>query len=224
MAYSPAGTGPTAGKEHAMPKPAAAARPVACYLRVSSRDQRHDSQRAEIAAWLGRNGIDLDQVRWYEDVESGRTMRRVAFDRLQADIHAGHVRTVVVYKVDRIARRLREGLDVLCGWVDRGVRFVSVTQQVDVAGAFGRMMLAMMLGLAEIEWEYRAERQTAGIAQAKARGVYRGRKPGTTKGEPDRARELQAKGLDAPEIAAALGVSARTVRRYLGNSAEPTVG
>jgi hypothetical protein len=50
---------------------------------------------------------------------------------------------------------------------------------------------------------------------AKRDGVYRGRQPGTTKGPPDRARELQAKGLRAPEIAQALGVSPRTVFCYL---------
>ena len=50
---------------------------------------------------------------------------------------------------------------------------------------------------------------------ARREGVYRGRRPGTTKGQPDRARELQAKGLTAPEIAQALGVSPRTVFRYL---------
>jgi hypothetical protein len=70
-------------------------------------------------------------------------------------------------------------------------------------------------GLAEIEWEYRKERQAAGIRVAKRDGVYRGRQPGTTKDQPDRARELQAKGLSAPKIAPALGVSPRTVFRYL---------
>ena len=62
---------------------------------------------------------------------------------------------MVVFKVDRIARRLREGLDLLCDWCERGVRVVAVTQQVDVSGTMGRMVAALMLGLAEIEWEYR---------------------------------------------------------------------
>jgi DNA invertase Pin-like site-specific DNA recombinase len=201
-----------------MPKPkqpAAEPRPVAVYIRVSSKDQKTDSQRQSILEWLARNGYDLGQVGWYVEVESGRKMKRPEFDRLRADIFAGTVQTVVVYKVDRIARRLREGLDVLCDWCDRGVRFVSITQQVDVSGTMGRMIAALMLGLAEIEWEYRKERQAAGIAVAKRDGVYRGRTQGTTKGQPNRARELQAKGLRAPEIAQALGVSLRTIFRYL---------
>jgi DNA invertase Pin-like site-specific DNA recombinase len=63
--------------------------------------------------------------------------------------------------------------------------------------------------------EYRKERQQAGIAVAKKNNIYKGRKPGTTKGKPQRAKELKAKGLAPGEIATALGVSERTVFRYL---------
>ena len=59
------------------------------------------------------------------------------------------------------------------------------------------------------------ERQKAGIEAAKARGVYTGRAVGSTKANPGRARELKKKGLSMDEIATALGVSARTVTRYL---------
>jgi DNA invertase Pin-like site-specific DNA recombinase len=202
-------------------KPTADPKPIAAYLRVSAADQKTDSQRAEVTAWLERNGHDLDQVGWYQDVESGRKMSRPMFDRLQADIHAGHVKTVVVWKVDRLARRLREGLDVLCAWCDKGVRFVSTTQPIDVSGTFGKTVAALMLGLAEIEWEYRLERQKVGIKQAKTRGVYKGRKPGTTIAKPQRARELRGLGNSPVEIAKSLGVSLRTVFRYLGAADKP---
>jgi DNA invertase Pin-like site-specific DNA recombinase len=192
--------------------------PIACYVRVSSADQKQDSQRDVIRNWLESNGIDPAKVDWYEDVESGRTMRRPGFERLQSGVFSGAVKTVIVYKVDRVARRLRDGLNVLCEWADKGVRFVSVTQQVDVSGTMGRMIAALMLGLAEIEWEYRAERQAAGIAVAKREGTYKGRKAGTTKGKPARAAELRANGLKPAEIATALGVTPRTVFRYLGAS------
>ena len=77
------------------------------------------------------------------------------------------------------------------------------------------MIAAVMLGLAEIELEYRRERQLAGIEVARAKGKFAGRKPGTTKGKPQRARKLKQQGLTAPEIAQALGTSVRTVWRYL---------
>ena len=79
------------------------------------------------------------------------------------------------------------------------------------------MIAAVMLGLAEIELEFRAERQAAGIEVAKKKGVYRGRQKGTTKAKPQRAAELRAKGLKLDEIAQALGTSRRTVQRYLGD-------
>jgi DNA invertase Pin-like site-specific DNA recombinase len=145
-------------------------------------------------------------------------------DRRQREILAGTVKTVVVFKVDRVARRLREGLNILCDWCDRGVRFVSVTQQIDVSGTVGRVVAALMLGLAELEWEYRRERQAAGIAAARKADKgkprperrYQGRQAGTLKGKPARVAELRAKGLTAAEIATATGLSVRTVWRYLG--------
>lgn len=153
----------------ATPKP----KPIAAY--VSSKTQKDDSQRAVIAQWMVNHGVDPDAAKWYTDIESGRKMTRPEFDRLQRDIFAGTIKTVVVY-----------------------------------------MVAAVMLELAEIDWEYRKERQAAGIAVAKKKGdVYQGRKAGTTKGEPARAAELRAKGLTAGEIATYLGVSVRTVWRYL---------
>jgi DNA invertase Pin-like site-specific DNA recombinase len=90
-----------------------------------------------------------------------------------------------------------------------------VTQQIDLSGPVGRMVASVLFGLAEIEWEYRRERQAAGIAVAKAQGVYHGRQQGTTKALPQRAATLRQRGLTVLEIATALGVSERTVFRYL---------
>lgn len=192
---------------------------IACYVRVSSRHQKDDSQRAEIQKWMDSNGIDPQQVEWYADKESGRTTKRPAFDRLQADIFSGKIRTVVLWKLDRLSRRLEDGVNIIADWAERGLKIVVVTQQIEFNGTIGRILAAVLVGLAEIEWEYRKERQAAGIEVAKKNGVYKGRKPGTTKKKPERAIELRDKGLTAPEIATALGVSERTVFRYLGKEA-----
>ena len=189
---------------------------IACYVRVSTIGQNEAGQRAEIERWLVGNGIDPATVVWYIDNgKSGDSLKRPAFERLQAAIFAGEIKTVVVYKLDRLSRRLREGLDVLCDWCDRGLRVVSVTQQIDFNGTMGKMLAAVLLGIAQMETETRRERQAAGIAIAKREGVYKGRKAGTTKGDPERARTLHAKGNDVSEIACALDCSPRTVRRYL---------
>jgi DNA invertase Pin-like site-specific DNA recombinase len=142
-------------------------------------------------------------------------LKRPEFERLQKDIFAGTVKTVVVWKLDRLSRRLRDGVNLLADWCERGLKIIVVTQQIELNGAVGRMIAALMLGLAEIELEYRQERQQAGIDVAKRKGVYTGRKKGTFKAKPKRAADLRAKGLTLDEIAQALGTSRRTVQRYL---------
>jgi len=188
---------------------------IACYCRVSSPRQRQDSQKAEIQRWLRQHRIRARRVLWFEDTQTGRTLHCPAFAQLQRAIFNGTVQTVVVWKLDRLSRRQGDGINLLADWCERGVRVVVITQQIDLSGPVGRLVASVLFGLAEIEQEYRRERQAAGIAVAKRRGVYRGRVKGTTKAKPPRARTLRARGLTTPEIANALHVSVRTVFRYL---------
>jgi len=186
---------------------------TACYLRVSTVSQNEAGQRREIERWLQGNGAV--NVRWYIDKATGDNLDRHQFQQLQADIFAGEIDTVVVWKLDRLSRSLRDGVNVLADWCDRGLRVVSVTQQIDFNGALGKMLAAVLLGVAEMEQETRRERQRAGISAARSSGTYRGRSAGTTKACPERARELRNKGLTLDEIAVSLGTSSRTVQRYL---------
>lgn len=188
---------------------------IGVYLRVSTKDQNFRSQRAEIEQYLRNSGISAESVTWYLDQETGTTLKRPEFDRLQAHIFAGKVKTVIVWKLDRLSRSLRDGVNVLADWAEKGLKIIVVTQQLELNGVIGRTIAALLLGLAEIEHGHIKERQKAGIAAAKARGAYRGRQPGTRKASPERARELAAKGNKTDEIAAALGISKRTVARYL---------
>src|SRR5438093_891665 len=107
---------------------------IACYCRVSSSRQKTDSQKPEINRWLQGNGIGPSAVEWFEDKETGQVLRRPAFDRLQKAIFAGTVNTVVVWKLDRLSRRQRDGVNLLADWCERGVRVVAVTQQIDLNG------------------------------------------------------------------------------------------
>ncbi len=186
---------------------------VGVYVRVSTAGQNIDGQKQEIERWLKGNGVD--GVRWYVDKATGTKLDRPSFARLQKDIFNGEIKTVVCYKLDRLSRSLRDGINVLADWCDKGLRVVATSQQIDFNGSLGKMLAAVLLGIAEMEQEVRKERQAAGIAAAKGRGVYFGRKAGTTKGKPNRAKQLRDKGLNAGEIAQAMGVSERTVFRYL---------
>ena len=184
----------------------------AVYVRVSTVGQNEAGQLAEIDKWFA--GHDLTAT-YYIDRESGDTLDRPEFARLQADIFAGQIKTVVVWKLDRLSRSLQDGINTLCDWLNQGVRLVSVTQQLDFSGPAGKMIAAVLFAVAEMEQGTRRERQAVGIANAKAKGKYQGRKAGTLKADATRARELQAKGLSGNEIAQALGVSRRSVCRYL---------
>ncbi len=188
---------------------------IGVYTRVSTYDQKTRSQKAEIIQWLTAYGHDLKTVQWFEDKETGTTLNRAGFNALCEAIFAGDIKTVVIWKLDRIARSQCEGINVLSKWCESGVRVVSVTQQIDLSGTVGHLVAGVLFAIAEIELQHSRERQAAGIAVAKKNGVYTGRKQGTTKAKPERARALSAKGLKIAEIATALGVSERTVFRYL---------
>lgn len=188
---------------------------IAVYLRVSSDDQNPASQRAEIQAWLNRNYIPDSDVRWFEDKETGKTLHRPEFQKLSTWLEKGTFDTVVCWKLDRLSRNFLDGVRLIGDWTERGIRIVSVTQSIDLSGMTGRLVAAVLFAVAEMELAHIKERQAAGIRLARANGKYQGRKPGSKKGSPARARELRAKGLTLEEIASALNVNRRTVIRYL---------
>jgi DNA invertase Pin-like site-specific DNA recombinase len=99
-----------------------------------------------------------------------------------------------VVRCTPVSRRSRDGVNLLADWCERGLKIVIITQQIELNGAERRMIAALLLGLAEIELEYRRERRAAGIEVAKKHGLYKGRLKGTTKAKPTRARDLRTKG------------------------------
>lgn len=183
---------------------------IGVYIRISTTGQNEAGQRREIEKWLENHGLE---GAWYIDRASGDSLDRPEFSRLQSDIFAGKIRTVVVWKLDRLSRSLRDGIVTISDWVERGVRVVSTTQQIDLTGTVGRMIAAVLLAVAEMEQETRRERQAAGIAVAKERGVYRGRKAGSSKVDPAKVKELRSRGMSASEIASILRISRASVYR-----------
>ncbi len=187
---------------------------TATYIRVSTIGQNLDGQRLEIQRWIDGNGAQ--GVRWFVDHgATGKNLARPAFQQLQQAIFMGEIDCVVIYRLDRLSRDLKDGINVLCGWLDAGVQLIVTSQGFDFSGALGKTVAALLLGLAEFKQETRKERAALGIAAAKARGAYKGRAKGSTKSQPSRARQLRGQGLTAVEIAAAMKISRRTVWRYL---------
>ncbi|MEM7619751.1 MAG: recombinase family protein [Pseudomonadota bacterium] len=191
---------------------------IGVYVRVSTAGQKKDSQKAEIRKWLKAHDHDLKNVTWFEDKDSGSKINRENLNALNKAIFDGDIKTVIVWKLDRIARTQKNGINTLCNWCDAGVRVVSVTQQIDLSGTMGRIVAGVLFGIAKIELSNIKERQAAGIAVAKENGVYKGRKTGTLKAKPKRAKALRNQGLKNSEIMKILGIKSRTtLNKYLTN-------
>ena len=186
---------------------------VGVYIRVSTVEQNLDGQRLSIQTWLDGQGLTAV---WYEDKSTGNNLDRAAFTALQQDVFNGKVKTVVVYKLDRLSRSLRDGINVLTDWLDAGIRVVSVTQQLDFSGAAGKLIASVLFAVSEMETETRKERQADGIKAAKAKGVYKGRAKGSSTVDSGRVRELKAQDLKVTEIATSLGISRQSVYSHLG--------
>ena len=187
---------------------------VGVYIRVSTVEQNLDGQRLAIQTWLDGQGLTAV---WYEDKSTGNNLDRAAFTALQQDVFNGKVKTVVVYKLDRLSRSLRDGINVLTDWLDAGIRVVSVTQQLDFSGAAGKLIASVLFAVSEMETETRKERQADGIKAAKAKGVYKGRAKGSSTVDSGRVQELKAQGLKVTEIATSLGISRQSVYSHLGD-------
>jgi site-specific DNA recombinase len=108
---------------------------------------------------------------------SGSTMERPSLKRLIADIEAGQIDVVVVYKVDRLTRALSDFAKLVEIFDRRGVSFVSITQQFNTTTSMGRLTLNVLLSFAQFEREVTGERIRDKIAAPKKKGLWMGGMP-----------------------------------------------
>jgi DNA invertase Pin-like site-specific DNA recombinase len=145
---------------------------------------------------------------WSGSRRDGRTELQVLLDFVQPGD------TLVVTRIDRLARSLKDLQDIVHELKGRGVILRATEQPVDTGTAAGKAFLDMLGVFAEFETNLRRERQLEGIALAKTRGVYRGRKPSIDGAEIRRLREQD--GLGPTAIARRLGIGRASVYRALG--------
>ena len=129
----------------------------------------------------------------------------------------GELKTIVVWRLDRLSRNQRDGINTLADWCEKGVRVVSVTQQLDLSGATGRLIAGILLAVGEMELEAIKERQAAGIVAAKAEGIYKSngdRRRGFRKAKA-KVLKLHKKGHSPTANARECGVARSTVYKYL---------
>jgi len=146
-----------------------------------------------------------------EEKASGSSREgRTELDTLLAFLREGDV--LMVTKVDRLARSIGDLQEIVKAIRARGATLQVVDQPIDTATAAGKCFLDMLGVFAEFETNLRRERQLDGIARAKARGVYEGRRP-TIK--PEEIRRLAEEGHGASAIAKRLGIARASVYRLL---------
>jgi site-specific DNA recombinase len=101
-------------------------------------------------------------------------MERPALKRLIADIEAGQIDVIVVYKVDRLTRALADFAKLVEVFDRRGVSFVSITQQFNTTSSMGRLTLNVLLSFAQFEREVISERVRDKVAASKKKGLWMG--------------------------------------------------
>jgi site-specific DNA recombinase len=142
----------------------------------NSLDAQHEACAAYIKSQASE-GWKLVRDRYDDGGISGGTLERSGLQRLLADIAAGHIDIVVVYKVDRLTRSLLDFAKLVEAFDKAGSSFVSITQSFNTTTSMGRLTLNMLLSFAQFEREVTAERIRDKIAQSKARGMWMGGTP-----------------------------------------------
>ncbi|MFI5387074.1 MAG: recombinase family protein [Fimbriimonadales bacterium] len=192
---------------------------TAVYIRVSSKRQDTASQEPDVRRYLAAN--DLEGATVYRDKFTGKTMNRPGWQKLEAAIRAGEVKTVIVWRLDRLGRTCAGLSTLFAELTARKVNLVSLRDGLDLSTPAGKLMAHVLAGVAQYETEVRAERVLAGIEAARERGVRLGRPAGVhtaVKVKPEQAvqvRRLSGEGKGVTQIARAVGLSRPTVYRIL---------
>jgi DNA invertase Pin-like site-specific DNA recombinase len=148
---------------------------VALYVRVSTTSQTVDNQRIRLIEYAERNSYTYNI---YEEVESTRKTRPVK-QALLAKLRAGEYDAVVVYKLDRWARSSTELILDTKELIDKGIAFISVSDNLDFSTASGKLHFQILSAFAEFERELIRERTIEGLHRAKMQGKQAGRPKGS---------------------------------------------
>lgn len=185
------------------------------YIRTSKKDQNPELQRRDLLA-AGCQRIFEEQI---SSRKADRPELRAALDYCrQGD-------ELVVWKLDRLGRSLRELIDLVNEMRERGVEFASLRESVDTTTPGGKLVFHVFGSVAEFERDLIRERTMAGLEAARARGRKGGRRRLMDSRQVEMARRMMADRDAVPaEVAAAFGVSKPTLYRYLRETAASETG
>ena len=181
------------------------------YARVSTRDQNLELQQEAL--------VKAGCQKIFEDKVSGTRVDRLglakALEMLREDD------TLVVWKLDRLGRSVKQLVNLVGELHKRGIQFKSLTDAIDTGTPSGRFFFHVMASLAEMERELIVERTRAGLEVAKKLGRKGGRKPKMTGSKIESAKKLLSSGVPPKDVAKNLGVSIPTLYRWVPASEHP---
>ncbi len=179
------------------------------YARVSTKDQSLDLQKDALKE------VGCDPI--FEESTSGKNKNRPELDKMISQLRKGD--SVVVWKLDRLGRSIRDLIDLINTFESKGVGFRSLKDNIDTTTPTGKLIFHLFAALAEFERDVISERTKAGLAAARARGRKGGRPPGLSKKAEDKARlaEILYKegNRSVSDICNHLEISRPTLYRYL---------
>lgn len=142
---------------------------TAIYMRVSTESQDLDAQEQAISIFLGQKGI-INEIRYSDQAYSGKDTDRPQFKQLLNDIKQGNIERLIVWKLDRLSRKLGDLIKLLDEFKEYGVKVISVHENIDMTTPHGIAMVHMIGVFAQLERDMGVERTKAGIAASRAKG------------------------------------------------------
>lgn len=179
------------------------------YARVSTEDQKLEVQTEA----LEKAGVD----RIFTDKISATAKKRPGLNECLRAMEKGDV--LVIHRLDRLARSLRQLLDLMDHLDKRGIGLKSLNDSIDTTTAVGRLVVHVIGAIAEFERALISERTAAGLQSAKARGVKIGRERKATPKKIEQAKELLRGGMSMKQVAIAVGLAESTLYRDIKGGA-----
>lgn len=181
------------------------------YARVSTTDQNIESQLKALK--------EAGASRIFEDKATGKDIEREGLQALLTTLKEGD--TLVVTKLDRLARNLKDGIELMDELNTKGIKFHVINMGLFDGSTTSKMIRNILLSVAEWEREMIKERQMEGIAIAKANGLYKGRPPKYTERNPKLKQALEwyrdraNNGKSVKEICEITGIGKATLYRKI---------
>jgi len=151
---------------------------IVIYARTSMLDQNAETQLMALRDYCKRMNYFITDE-YIDNGFSGKDTNRPQFERLLADMRASSIDRILVYKLDRIGRSLRHLLNLFEEFKNKGIEFISITQNINTSTPEGKMFWQMLAVFAEYERELIVSRTNAGLARAKRQGKTLGRPKGS---------------------------------------------